>query len=390
MFLIDKPFVSDFLVNTIKEGKYQIIASPEALELIPDDNLNWISEKEAVSVLMNKPETRIYLNSENSVRWINENLPFSPLAKFIPLFKDKVKFRQLLKELYPDFLFSEIAYPEIQKLNAQELKFPFVIKPAVGFFSLGVKIIRNIEDWESAIKEFREISYDGLYPKEVIDSGNFIIEEYIGGEEFAIDFYFNTEGEAVILGIHHHRFSSETDVSDRIYSTSGEIISRWKSQLEDFLNLLGAKTGLRNFPGHLEVRIDERGKISPIELNPARFGGWCTTADISWYAYGINTYDYFMQNRKPDWDEICRKKQGKIYSIVILNNNSGYTAGEIREFNYSLLRSDFKKILNIRKVDITAFPFFGYFFAETEMNCEKELDDILISDLKKYIILKSD
>ena len=43
MFLIDKPYVSEFLLDTIRENKYSIIATKEAKELVRDTSLNWIS-----------------------------------------------------------------------------------------------------------------------------------------------------------------------------------------------------------------------------------------------------------------------------------------------------------------------------------------------------------
>ena len=50
------------------------------------------------------------------------------------------------------------------------------------------------------------------------------MEEYVEGEEYAIDCYFDEKGEVVILNILHHKFSSGRDTSDRVYSTSKEII----------------------------------------------------------------------------------------------------------------------------------------------------------------------
>jgi hypothetical protein len=51
MFLIDKPFVSDFLIETIKDNNYKIIATKVAKELVKDDSLAWIAEEEAISLL---------------------------------------------------------------------------------------------------------------------------------------------------------------------------------------------------------------------------------------------------------------------------------------------------------------------------------------------------
>jgi len=302
MILIDQPFVSDFLIKTIKKNNFELIATKEAKAMIHDDTLNWISEKQAKNKITSSENPLIYTNSENSLSWMFEHLKTTKRPDQIRLFKDKYAFRELCKELFPDFLFKKITIEEIQTIAISDLKMPFVIKPSLGFFSIGVHIIHNQEDWLTAQKELNYDNLKNIYPKEVMDASTFIIEEYIDGEEFAIDAYFNALGEVVVLNILHHKFSSSTDVSDRVYSTSQSIIRKYKTAVEAFLNPIGEKAVLKNFPLHLEIRIDKNGVIKPIEINPQRFGGWCTTGDLSWYAFNINSYVYFFQNKKPDWD----------------------------------------------------------------------------------------
>lgn len=384
MFLIDKPFVSDFLIKTIKDHNYPIVSTDEAKELISDNSLNWISEEEAVKFVEKNPNTSIYISSENAISWIIKNLD-SIRSDKIQLFKDKFKFRELIKDSFPNFKFKTVELEEIQKIRLEDLEFPFVIKPSLGFFSLGVHIIRNDAEWNIAKDELNYKNLQSIYPKEVLNTSTFIIEEYIEGEEYAVDCYFNNEGELVILNILHHKFSSGSDVSDRVYSTSKEIILKYKNDVEKFLIPIGEKAGLRNFPAHVEIRIDSNGRISPIEINPLRFGGWCTTGDFAWYAYGINTYDYFFNNKKPNWEQIFKNRSDKKYSIVVLNNNSGYTTSEISHFDYDKLVNDFEKVLVLRKLDVKKYSFFGFVFIETSLDNEEELDKILISNLKKYI-----
>ncbi len=388
IFLIDKPFVSDFLIITIRDNNFKIVATVEAKELIKDDSLNWISEKKAISIIAKEPNTPVYTNSENSIAWIIKNLKSSKLSSQIQLFKDKFKFRELVKNLFPDFFYMTVGLEDIQELSLDKINFPFVIKPSLGFFSLGVHIVHNMNDWNAAKKELNFKNLQSIYPKEVLDISLFIIEEYIEGEEYAIDCYFNDKGEVVILNILHHKFSSGSDVSDRVYSTSKDIIFKFKNDIEKFLKIIGDKTGLRNFPAHIEIRIDSNGQIQPIEMNPLRFGGWCTTADLSWYSFGFNSYELFINNQKPNWEQIFENRGDKIYSIIILNNNSDFLESEISHFDYKLLEQDLENVLTIRKVDINKYPLFGFVFTETSLDNEDEINKILISDLRKYIILK--
>lgn len=388
MFLIDNPFVSDFLIDTIRTNNFKVVATKEARELIKDDSLTWIAEDEAISLLKKKPQTSIYSNSENALAWIDKHHGESELSSQLNTLKDKVKFRELLKGLFPDFYFKKISIEEICQLSANEIRFPFVIKPAVGFFSIGVHIVENETDWIKAKSELQPEKLKSIFPEKVLNTSNFIIEEFIRGEEYAIDYYYDNNGDVILLNILHHVFSSGTDTSDRIYSTSKEIIEKYKIELECFLNKIGKELNLRNFPAHAEVRIDENRKIVPIEINPLRFGGLCTTGDLLGLTLGFNSYKCFFENKKPDWDLIFKGKETKIFSIIILDNNSGIRPSDILKFKYSDLAKDFENPVSIRKLDINKFPLFGFVFTESDSSNKKELNDILTSDLRKYIVSK--
>jgi len=385
MILIDQPYISGFLVKTIKEHNYEIVSTKAARSMINNDALNWIAEKDAKHKILNSPNARVYTNSENALTWVFNNLKETNLPQQIALFKDKFKFRELTKDLFPDLLFKKIKIEDIQTLDIDPLTLPFVIKPSLGFFSIGVHIVYTKTDWYAAQKELNYDNLKSIYPKDVMDASTFIIEAYIEGEEYAIDAYFNEEGNVVILNILHHQFSSSTDVSDRIYSTSQSIIGKYKESIEAFLKPIGKKANLKNFPLHVEVRIDKNGVIKPIEINPQRFGGWCTTGDLSWYAFGFNSYQYFIENKKPNWDDIFKSRPNKTYSIIILNNNSGIKPSEISDFDFDALKQDLENILVIRKLDYNKYPAFGFLFTETSKENENQLEDILNSDLRKYI-----
>lgn len=385
MFLIDKPFVSDFLIDTIRDYNFKIIATKIAKELIDDDSLNWIDEEKAASFIKRNPQTPIYSNSENALAWIEENLGESELAHQIKSLKDKVKFRELIKNLFPNFYFMKLKLEDIYKLSPQEISFPFVIKPSVGFFSIGVHIVKNEEDWENAKNELNAEKLKSIYPKNVLNTTHFIIEDFINGEEFAIDYYHDDNGNVVLLNILHHLFSSGKDTSDRVYSTSKDIIEKHQRRIEDFLNTIGKQLSLKNFPAHAEIRIDENGEIVPIEINPLRFGGWCTTGDLLGITLDFNAYKCFFENKKPNWKSIFKGKESKKLSIIVLDNNSGIESSNILDFNYTALANDFENPVLIRQLDINKYPVFGFVFAETSSLNQNELNDILISDLKKYI-----
>jgi len=390
MIIIDKPFVSKFLIDTIKQNNFPLVATPNAKELIEDDSLNWMTEKDARNRYRGNPQTPIYTNSENSISWIENNFTDSKLPSQIDTFKNKIKFRELLKDNYPNYFFKGVKFEELENLNLGDIKFPIIVKPAVGFFSIAVHKVERLSDWKNTVKTIQnEVRiYKDLYPMEVINTSEFIIEEYFEGEEYAIDCYFNSDGKPVILNILHHVFSSNNDVSDRIYSTSKSIFEKHYNSILEFLKIIQSKTNLKNFPAHIEVRIDSSETINPIEVNPLRFGGWCTTGDLSWFAYGFNSYEYFIKSKVPNWSEIFKTRMDKKYSIVVLDNNSGTIGAEISSFDYDKLSNDFTKILDLRKADFRKFPVFGFLFIETKSEEEYEITNILKSNLKKYITVE--
>ncbi|MPN63042.1 hypothetical protein SDC9_210796 [bioreactor metagenome] len=137
----------------------------------------------------------------------------------------------------------------------------------------------------------------------------------------------------------------------------------------------------------MEFRVGTDRRIQLIELNPMRFAGWCTT-DIAHFAYGINTYKYFLQQLEPDWDKILDGKEGKNFCLVILNRSVEIDSKSVKSFDYEKLLADFEKPLELRKADQEKYGLFGYIFTETKDNSWSEIERILKSDLREYINFK--
>ena len=387
MFFVDEPYVSDFFKKTVKDNAIPVVSTEIAKNLGLYPGTKFISEDEAIELARTVDITAIYTNSENAIGWITKNLAFSDLPGKIDLFKDKLKFRELTKSIFPGFAFKGVHVEDLGEISFSELPLPFIIKPTVGFFSMGVYKVSNLEEWENTIASLHaEIDQiKDLYPEEVLNTRSFIIEQLIEGEEYAFDAYFDSTGEPVILSILKHVFSSDADVSDRVYITSKQIIESNLDEFTGFARKIGVLAGVRNFPVHIELRRDHNGTLLPIEVNPMRFGGWCTTADISFLAYGFNPYLYYYSQKKPDWPEILKGKEGRLYSVIVLDNSTGIGTDEITSFNYEKLLAQFEKPLELRKVDHKTYPLFGFLFTETRQDNYIELENILNSDLTEFI-----
>ena len=385
MFIIDKPYVSNLFRDTIIKNRYKLLRNEFAISSGHyDSNLLCDTEQMVESYRSNN---LLYTNSENSIEWIVDNLSFSELPKHINVFKNKALFRDKVREMFADFYYKQLDITELRSFKVEDVKKPFIIKPTVGFLSLGVYTVNTNQDWiktvEAIEKEMADVKT--MFPKEVLDTTKFIVEEYIDGAEYAFDAYFDSEGKPVIVNILKHVFSSSEDVSDRLYLTSKSIINEFKSQFQAFLEEVGDILKIKNIPIHVEVRVNSNG-IIPIEVNPMRFAGLCTT-DVAYFAYGINPYEYFMERKKPDWESLLKHKDGKIYSVTILDKPKDIDASAIKEFDFEGVLKSFEKPLEAREMDIKKYPIFGYVFAETREENFIELDNMLKNDLREFIKL---
>jgi len=389
--LLDGPYVSDFLRKTVRDHHLPVVRTATEIDLT-DLGEGLLSEDEARERLASETPPLVLTNSENALGWLGENASATSLPTWIELFKNKARTRELLRPMYPNFRYREIPAAALASWEPADMPFPFVIKPAVGFFSLGVHLVTDREHWNAVRRNLAtDLAQDGaVYPKNVLDPRMFLAEECIVGEEYAIDAYYDAEGKAVITNIMVHRFSSATDVGDRVYSTSTDILTQWLHPFTYWLDEVGALAQTRNFPVHVEVRVQPNGTIVPIEINPLRFGGWCTTADLTAHSWGFNPYLAFLQGTRPDWPTICGERDRRVWSIVVLDNTTGVSGAEIGAFDFTALQQRFHKVLDCRSVDFRRFPLFGFLFLETPVEATAELDAILASDLREFVIDAND
>jgi len=108
MFFADKPYISDFFKQTVRDNHVPVVGTEIAEKLGLYSGTNIISEKAAIEMAHTSDDLRIYTTSENAIGWISKHLAFSDLPEKIALFKNKVKFRELTHPLFPAFNFKEV------------------------------------------------------------------------------------------------------------------------------------------------------------------------------------------------------------------------------------------------------------------------------------------
>lgn len=380
MIILDPPYISKELIEYIENSTTTILKNETAEKELRNSNINLVSEEEFIN-LANK-NSRIYTASENSLDWIIQNIDDENLHNNIETMKNKSLFREKIQDMYPDFFYKEANLEELSEINPENLKYPFILKPKVGFFSIGVYTINNKEDWNKSINDIKEISiqWEKEYPKSVVNN-EFILEEYIYGEEFAIDAYYDEFGNAVILNILKHDFSGINDVSDRLYYTGKTIIEKYLEEFTNWLNEVNKYLNIKNFPFHVEIRTNGK-EIKPIEFNPMRFAGWCC-ADLSKFAFDFYSYDYYLQNKKPNWKEILKNRDNSFYTIVVMNKSEEIK--NFKKFNYEKACTGLGEIVTIRTIDYNSNSIFGFLFTKIENNNSKVMNDILTRDFNNYL-----
>jgi hypothetical protein len=311
-------------------------------------------------------------------------LPETRFSKTLNLFKDKSLFRTVYQDLFPDFYFKEVGYEELSKIRLEDLVFPLVIKPCAGFMGFGVHIVHDDKDWrttlsalESEMEEARK-----LFEENVISSSRFLIEDYIQGEEYAIDAYFDADGIPVILNIFQHPYLNSRDVRNRIYITSTGIMVKYMARFALLLKNIGEKISAKNLAVHMEVRVTEDDVIIPVEVNPMRFSGWCTT-DVAKYAWGINVYECFLNQQKPDWNQILSKSSKGVYYFSMAEVPDGADRNRIKAFNYEKFLSNYSNVLEVRRINFKNNPLFAVIFGQTYD--KEEIMNILQLKTKDYV-----
>jgi len=386
MFLLDAPYVSDFLKQSVNDLGQSVLDTPGARRFTKGTDIELIDEVDFASRL--GAGERVLANSENALAHIFECGCNEDLTRQIDTCKDKALFRETIAALHPCYKFLRATVDELADLDISDMPCPFIVKPARGFFSLGVHVVNDHKEWPQVVERIQgeRESMNREYPEEVVNSSEYIIEEGIDGEEYAIDVYYEEDGTPVITNILHHHFMSEDDVSDRLYYTSTKII---RDRLESFTKYaarVGEACDFHNFAIHIEVRVDVTGGINSIEANPLRFAGWCV-ADITYHAWGFNPYEYYFKGLRPDWNSIMQGRDDMVCAMVIADM-PGLEHDTVDGFDYDAFSGMFDNMLELRKIDYTEYPVFAFAFAQMDEAGLAALKEDLKDDFSRFVITK--
>ncbi len=385
MIILEKPFISPYLLKTLSEDRTPVLATDFVRNYAGTENLNLMSEEAFFAYYRETAGTGLYSNSEDSAAWVYKHIPESDLAKSIRAIKDKHSMREVFATLNPSYFFQKVTFEQLKTMDVTALPKPFIVKPIKGIASIGIRAVFKDEEWPHILQQVEKDrqDYGEAFSHTVMDLDHFLVEAYILGQEIAVDAFFNREGTPVIVNIMEHDFASLEDNSDRLYKSSVAIMKRYLKPVQEYLSSVSKALGIKNFPMHMEMRITDEGEFIPIEINPMRFAGFCTT-DIASYAFGINPYRCFLEQKSPDWDTLLQHDSEDIYVMAVIDIPRNLDKNRVH-FDYEKMASKLSEVLEVRKMDYRIFPMAAFLFARSTKEHHEELTRWLHDDMRDVI-----
>ncbi|WP_057915006.1 ATP-grasp domain-containing protein [Peribacillus muralis] len=384
MIILNESIVSPILLKVLVEEQIPVLEQGQWGDAITNKKLNIKNDTEFFKSM--GMEQRILTNSENGITLLGHFQPDSNEYIWSKLLKDKGEVRKLTKSLYPDFHFQDIDLSMIDDMDKDRIPFPVVIKPNIGYSSVGVHKVKNEQDWDIAVAQLKEdlLLSDGLYDSDVVGSQTILIEEWIQGEEYAIDGYYNQDGEPVILNVFKRLFKDDYDTSDRIYYTSKVAINEIYDDALTFMKNIQTVLPLSNYAVHFEIR-KKGDRVIPIEINPLRFAGAGTT-DLGYHAYGMNMYEHYFAGTKPDWNSILAEMDDATYSFFFAEVPLEINLEEVAHIDHDGLQHEFEQVLEYRQLPFQNDRSLAIIFYRSEnLNNNRQL---LHLDLLPYLTIK--
>nr|VFK43535.1 MAG: ATP-grasp domain-containing protein [Candidatus Kentron sp. SD]VFK48907.1 MAG: ATP-grasp domain-containing protein [Candidatus Kentron sp. SD] len=262
-------------------------------------------------------EDKLFLPSQSSLDPVMERMDCPERLHAIEQLTDKYRCRSLMRSLFPDFEFRELELSDMrEEMFSPERK--YVIKPSKGFFGIGVRTLEK-PGYIHAIKE--EIRQDlevnrGFFSDRIFSGERMIIEQFIEGDEYAIDMFYSEQGKPIIVNLAYHPLPKRREYDHVLYYTNHRIFREIYGQAESFFIRLNAILGVTSLPIHAEFRL-EKGELVPIEFNPFRYGGF-GMADLSYWSFRQCPYLSFFHDDPYDWNKLWDEQRRKRHYAWIL------------------------------------------------------------------------
>ena len=334
------------------------------------------------SELIIKTGDKVYAPTESALEIILERSEDSVFTNAVNILKDKYKFRELMSNLYLDFYYIKTTIDRLEKIKLDSDK-KYIVKPTKGFFGTAVKELTGETNISEITKEIRnELKKSSHYfPESILSKNELIIEQFVEGDEYAVDMYFNETGKPEITCIYHHPLPEKNKYFHVLYYTNKDIFNKFYDRLNAIFVELNTHLNITNFPIHAEFKL-ENNILVPIEMNPLRYGGF-GLADLAFHAFGFNPFDAFFENFKLDWKEIWVKREENHFGWIL-----GYNGTDIdvntHEPDHETYQEYLGNILHYVEIDHRENPAFS--IAYVKDNCSESLQRLLKTEFNDFFV----
>lgn len=338
-------------------------------------------------------DDKIYVLSEDALAYAVSYMKNESNIHAIHSFNNKLAFRQLLQPLYPDFYYSKCLIDALTEvsLNFNQSK-KYIIKPDRGVFSSCVRIIDSQSNLIKISDELKNewLIKSKLFPNTI--SSNFIIEEYIGlkadkisanfleNQEIAIDLFYDKHSKPIILSIYHHPYSNAKEYHNILYYLSYEVFHALYDKAMDFFEKLAGLVKMESLALHAEFKVISN-TLMPIEINPGRFAG-LGCADLIYHAFGINPFQSFFNEEKPDWNQVWKNNKKTYFAWVCGYNGSNLDVAT-HQPDHDLYKNHLGEIIAYQEMDHTSNPVFS--IAYVKKNRKDELLDLCNMEFNHFL-----
>lgn len=305
---------------------------------------------------------KVVITSENVLDTVLQRMDDPNRIRLIDSLKNKNRCREMIRDLYPDFFFKRVSLEALPTVELPPNK-RFIVKPNRGYFATAIKLIDAQSDLRTVTAEIEAdiLKNAAVFADTVLSNADVIIEDYITGEEYAVDMFYDDDGKPVIVNLFHHPIPENPDYLHALYYTSKPIFDALHDRLVDWFDFLNQTLMACNFPIHAEFRVSGQ-TITPIELNPLRYGG-DGLVDLSYHAFGVNAYAAFFENKAPDWAALWQGREEKIYTWMM-----GYVGSDVdvesHRPNIGAFHSLFSNILSDAVLNYEAHLGFSVIYSE--------------------------
>ncbi|HBS88832.1 MAG: hypothetical protein A2W91_03835 [Bacteroidetes bacterium GWF2_38_335] len=356
------------ITSTAEAGTFETLPVTPEMELISHEELG------KSDIIFNENQ-KVCITSEFSLATVLDHL--DPARKrAVTLLKDKFRFREILSEIYPEYQYRLIKIEDVGSLRVDKKS---VIKPVRGCFGTAVRVVDKNTDFGLLSSELKaELEKNSkVYQNSVLSNDSFIIEDFIEGEEYAVDMFYGSSGEPRIVNILHHPVPKNKAYIHMAYNSSKKAFDEVYDIAKTFLQKINNILKVRNFVMHVEIKV-YNGEVYPIEINCMRFGGM-GLCNLIYFSHGINSFTCFNNDSEPDLEKMWKNKEQDVYTYFIAYNGVNSPVDQYAP-NRDKLKKMFTEVLHEEPFDHRKQLCFGvYFLRETEENISNimniEFDD---------------